>query len=66
MKVKPGYKTSEFYLTGACQLVGMIMASGAFPDESGIGKVLGVITVVLSTLGYQYARARVKAPPAVK
>jgi len=57
---KPGYKSSEFWLTAAANIFGMVMASGAFPDESGYAKVGGMIVVLLSNMGYVYGRSLVK------
>jgi hypothetical protein len=58
---KPGYKTSEFWLTLAANLVGTLMASGVVTDGGTVAKVLGVVVMLLSTLGYQVARTKAKA-----
>lgn len=61
---KPGYKTTEFWLSMAAVLCGALMASGIF---EGLGqdhwavKVVGLATTVLGALGYTAARGIVKA-----
>lgn len=57
---KPGYKTSEFWLTLAVVLLGALMASGALGEESTIMKAAGMAMATLKALGYTAARARVK------
>jgi hypothetical protein len=55
-----GYKTSEFWLTAAATLVGMLIASGAFADAGAAGKGLALIASALAAAGYSYSRALVK------
>jgi hypothetical protein len=57
---RPGYKTSEFWLTGAAVLVGMLTASGAFADAGAVGKGLALIASALAAAGYSYGRSLVK------
>jgi len=60
---KPGYKTTEFWLSLAATLLGFLMASGlldAVPAESWINKLVGGIVTVLAALGYSASRAKVK------
>lgn len=58
---KPGYKTTEFWLTLAAVLVGLLMASGVIGDGSALGKGLAFIASALASAGYSYARGIVKA-----
>lgn len=58
--MKPGYKTTEFYLSLVATLAGLIMASGLVTDGSTIGKVIGVVMSVLAQLGYTYHRSQLK------
>jgi hypothetical protein len=63
-EVKPGYRTTEFWLSTLAMIVGSVMASGVLDslDESNwIVRVIGGIVVVLSALGYDATRSKVKA-----
>jgi len=57
---KPGYKTTEFWLTVAASAVGLAMASGAFPDAGPIGRMLGVMAAALASFGYSVSRGQAK------
>ncbi len=59
--VAPGWKTSEFWLTTAAQIIGALMASGVITDGGLPDKIIGVAAMLLTTLGYQVARTRAKA-----
>lgn len=59
MQERPGWKTSEFWLSVAAFAVSTLAASGAFGDGWVI-KGLGVIGDVLAALGYQHSRTKVK------
>lgn len=63
--VKPGYKTTEFWLSTAAMLVGTLLSLGVFPSEGPVMKILGVAAIVLSLLGYQVTRAGVKKAAAI-
>ena len=59
---KRGYLTTEFYLSSACALLGILVASGVV-DLGGEGtwdKITGLLVSVLASLGYTLARAKVK------
>lgn len=60
---KPGYKTTEFWLTTVCSLVGILYASGAVSPEGsdGVSKVIALVASVLAAMGYTVARAKVKS-----
>lgn len=57
---RPGWKTSEFWVSVAAMLIGALLASDLFPSDSPTVKVLGVLASVLGALGYQVSRAVVK------
>jgi len=64
MDTKPGYKTTEFWLSLLATLLGFLLASGvmdAVPEESWIAKLVGGLVAVLATLGYSASRAKVKS-----
>lgn len=60
---KPGYRTSEFWLSLAAVLVGAVMASGLLdglaPDNAWV-RVLGIVASILGALGYQVSRTMTK------
>ncbi len=60
---KPGWQTSEFWLTLLSQLVGIaLVIFGSLGDEPDqIMQILGVVQSVLSKLGYDSTRKGVKA-----
>lgn len=61
---KPGYKSTEFWLSLAATIVGFVLASGflnpADPEEARILQVLGFVAAILAQLGYTASRAYVK------
>lgn len=59
-ETKPGYKTTEFWLSFVALVVGAAFASGVFPVESTGEKLLGLAATVLSALGYTVSRTMVK------
>jgi len=58
--IKPGYKTTEFWLTIAANVVGVLMMANIFPIDSTVGKIIGVAAMVLSSLGYTVSRSIAK------
>jgi len=58
---KPGYKTTEFWLTAAASIIGLLFASGIIPTDSAIDKMLGMVVVALGTLGYSVSRGIAKS-----
>lgn len=58
--MKPGWRTSEFWLSTSAQIIGMLLASGVVPSDGQMIKILGLASAVLSTLGYTVARAMTK------
>jgi len=66
--IKPGYKTTEFWLTSAAIVLGLLLASGALDavaSDSWITKLVGGAVAALNALGYTVSRASVKSgvPP---
>ncbi len=57
--VKPGYKTTEFWLSAIATLVGLVMASGASVDGP-IAQGLGFAAAALSAAGYSVSRGMSK------
>jgi hypothetical protein len=58
---KPGYKTTEFWLTALAQGVGILLTSGVIDDSTGVGKIVGVVAMALSAAGYSVSRGKAKA-----
>jgi hypothetical protein len=61
--MKPGYKTTEFWLSLLATLVGFLMVSGLLdsqPADGWIARVVGGIVAALAALGYSASRAKVK------
>jgi len=58
--MKPGYKTTEFWLTSAAAVLGLLFASGVISDGSQIDKVLGMASTVLAGMGYSVSRGLAK------
>lgn len=59
---KPGYKTTEFWLTVAASIVGLMMASGFIEATSTAidDKIIGLISMILVSLGYTTSRTIIK------
>lgn len=66
--MKPGWKTTEFWLT----LIALLVAGGAFiagavgGEESSIGKAIAFAASALAGLGYSWSRGAVKEAEAKK
>ena len=58
--MKPGYKTSEFWLSLLVVLLGSLMASGIVADGGMVAKIVGGILSALAALGYTSGRSSVK------
>jgi drug/metabolite transporter (DMT)-like permease len=59
---KPGYKTSEFWLSVAAVVIGAVMGSGVL-DQSATpadNQIFGLLASVLGALGYTVSRAWTK------
>jgi len=63
MNTKPGFRTSEFWLSTAATLVGLVMASGVLPEQADNMwvRLIGGVVAVLAALGYTASRAKVKS-----
>lgn len=60
METKPGWKTTEFWLTAAAALLGLAWASGFVPVDSTLDRVLGLVASALASLGYSVSRGLAK------
>jgi hypothetical protein len=59
-KEKPGYRTSEFWISIAVYLLGALAASGVLADDHIAMKVAGLALAALTSMGYSAARAKTK------
>ncbi len=67
--VKSGPKTTEFWLSLAAALVGVLLMGGVFTPDGGCvdswctvaQTVTGAVVTLLAAMGYQWTRSRLKA-----
>ena len=57
---KPGYKSTEFYMSMAAVVVGAVASSGMLEDGSVLTKVVGLVMAALVALGYTGSRLTLK------
>ena len=62
--MNPGYKTTEFWLALAANLVGAVFASGIIEQTATQwdNKIVGLLAMVLASLGYGVSRGIAKKP----
>lgn len=62
VEVKPGYKTTEFWLTLVSTLLGLLFASGVIAPEGtdGLSKAFAFVATALTTMGYAVSRGLAK------
>lgn len=58
--VKPGYKTTEFWLTAVATLVGLVMAADIIPSDGMWPKITGLVVAMLTSMGYNVSRSIAK------
>jgi hypothetical protein len=63
-EIKPGYRTTEFWLSAAAAAVGLLMASGLLVEGSALAQSVGLIATALSAMGYSAARGKAKTAAA--
>ncbi len=61
-KLRPGYRTTEFWLMLLAEIVGFIMVSGVLTDDpTNIWvRVVGGAVAILAALGYTVSRTKLK------
>lgn len=57
---KPGYATTEFWLSLVANLLGAAFASGLISDGTVLARIAGLAAMVLAGLGYTVSRTMVK------
>ena len=61
VETKPGYKTTEFWLSTIALILGVVMASGAVSEGTVASQIIGGAMAILAQLGYTAARTQIKA-----
>lgn len=59
-ETKPGYKTTEFWLSTIAVLIGLAYGSGLVSEGSQADKIVGFIAAALASLGYSVSRGLAK------
>ena len=57
---KPGYKSTEFYMSMLAVVIGAVASSGILEGSDGLTKVVGLIMAALVALGYTGSRLTLK------
>ena len=65
IKAKPGFKTSEYWLSTLAILLNAAIASDAIVESSLVGKIVFGAVSVLAALGYVAARKAAKSVDSV-
>ena len=66
MESKPGWRTTEFWMSIVASLIGVFAATGAFTPEQasalnqGMTEIVGTLTPVLAAFGYTLSRGQAK------
>jgi hypothetical protein len=58
--MKPGFKSTEFWLSVVAAIAGLLMASGVLIEGSIVTQIVGGVIAILSGLGYTYSRTTIK------
>ncbi len=58
--VKPGYKTTEFYMTVAANIVSLLVLSGVLLPGSKWAGIVALIGAALTNMGYTAGRTNAK------
>lgn len=58
--VKPGYRTSEFWISLATTLLGAVVGSGVIPGGSIWAQIAGIAASAIASSVYSKSRADVK------
>ena len=61
--MKPGYKTTEFWMSSVAVGLGVLMASGAIKTGSVWEQIVGIAVAGITAVGYTGARSVIKNGP---
>jgi hypothetical protein len=59
--LKAGYKTTEFWMSAAAAVAGLLIASGIVAEGSTTMQVIGLIASMLTAMGYTVVRGKAKS-----
>lgn len=62
---KPGWQTTEFWLSAAAKVLGILFASGVIGTGTVAERIAGIAAALLAQLGYTVSRSIVKAAAAL-
>lgn len=57
---RPGWRTTEFWLSALSAVVGVVLASG-LAEDTPVMRIAGMAALVLSAMGYSVSRGMAKA-----
>jgi len=57
---KPGWKTTEFWMTALATLGGTLLSFGVVPETHWAGRLAGAVVATLAAMGYTVARTAAK------
>jgi len=60
-QMKPGWKTTEFWLSLLAVAVTVLMSSDVLPEDSSAVKIASSVSAMLAALGYTVVRSAIKA-----
>ena len=63
---KPGFKTTEFWISAAAAGVGALVAADVIPTDGPWMEVIGLVSAALVALGYTGARLNLKKAEAAE
>lgn len=58
--IKPGFKTTEFWMTVVTAVVSLLIASDVIPSNSGWSQLVALASAALAAMGYSTSRAVAK------
>lgn len=58
--IKPGYKTTEFWFAVTAMILSVLYGSGFIEGGSQADRLLGILAMILTTMGYSVSRGLVK------
>ena len=60
LDVKPGYKTTEVWMTAGATAVGLAIASGIVPETGVWPKIVALVISAFAAMGFPVSRTAVK------